>query len=476
VDTKPVRIFATKQPIQDSIKQSQEHTRSTLTPAEIRSNTISPLSTGMPLIQRQCACGGGCPRCQDNLTLQTKLKIGEQGDVYEQEADRVADEVMRMPEPTIQRQMEPEEDVEEMVQMKAISNSITPLQRSATAPNQAAEVPDIVHDVLRSPGQSLDSTTRALMEPRFGTDFSQVRVHTGGDADRSAKDVNAKAYTVQQNIVFRTGKYAPNTQTGLWLLAHELTHVVQNQHNFSKTDLLHRKEEDAGACGNKSLVNGITSSDKLLNGKPIPIELSDKDFGNTSKFPAYPQFGACKVGNTWRFQLDAIVLPVGSRIQDINFRKNVVTASDSIVTKQSYAEIIHDLSPTRKSELPVSCSGNKFEDKTTRYSWRNTFWNQQFVTDHEAFHRKNWVDMYQRELIKAENEVWSHSIPESDAKIPTDAVFKASKNLNKYMADAAQRVCKTYAPQQESRAYDAGAPAYQKLVDEIKLRAKKEKW
>ncbi len=192
-----------------------------------RSHFISPLSTGEPLLQRQCACGGGCPRCQEQGLLQTKLKISEPNDPYEQEADRVADEVMRMPEPTIQRQMEPEENVEEMVQTKAITNSITPLQRSSNEPNQSTEVPDIVHDVLRSPGQPLDLATRSFMEPRFGHDFSQVRVHTGGDADRSAQDVNAHAYNVGRDIVFDSSQFAPGSIQGRRLIAHELTHVLQ---------------------------------------------------------------------------------------------------------------------------------------------------------------------------------------------------------------------------------------------------------
>jgi Domain of unknown function (DUF4157) len=159
--------------------------------------------------------------------MQTKLKISEPGDMYEQEADRVADEVMRMPESTIQRQMEPEEDDKEMVQTKAISNSITPLQRSSTAPNQAAEVPDTVHEVLRSPGQPLDSATQTSMESRFGHDFSYVRIHTGIQADESARIFNAKAYTLGNHVVFAEGQYRPHAASGQHLLAHELTHTLQ---------------------------------------------------------------------------------------------------------------------------------------------------------------------------------------------------------------------------------------------------------
>jgi hypothetical protein len=89
------------------------------------------------------------------------------------------------------------------------------------------EVPPIVHEVLRSPGRPLDPATRAFMEPRFGHDFSQVRVHTDAKAAESARAVNALAYTVGRAMVFDTGQYAPGTTTGRQLLAHELTHTLQ---------------------------------------------------------------------------------------------------------------------------------------------------------------------------------------------------------------------------------------------------------
>ena len=205
------------------------------------------------LLQRKCDCGksasltGQCSECQSKQftqqpgsivqtvsapvlheLIQPKLRVGEPGDKYEQEADRIADQVMRMSEPSIQRQMEPEED-EEMVQKKAIANSITPLQRYSTDWDQPSEVPPIVHEVLRSQGQSLEPATRAFMEPRFGHDFSQVRVHTDAKAAESARELNASAYTVGSNIVFGAGQFLPETQTGRQLLSHELTHIVQQR-------------------------------------------------------------------------------------------------------------------------------------------------------------------------------------------------------------------------------------------------------
>jgi hypothetical protein len=88
-------------------------------------------------------------------------------------------------------------------------------------------VPPIVHEVLRSLGQPLDTGTRTFMEPHFGHDFSRVRVHTNVRAAESAGAVNALAYTVGHNVVFADGQYRPGTADGRKLLAHELTHAVQ---------------------------------------------------------------------------------------------------------------------------------------------------------------------------------------------------------------------------------------------------------
>lgn len=107
------------------------------------------------------------------------------------------------------------------------------LQRAAISLSPANKAPPIVHDVLRSPGQPLDVGMRAYMEPRFGHDFSDVRVHTDAVAAQSAQAVDALAYTVGRHIVFDAGQYAPGTGAGQRLLAHELAHTVQqDQHGI----------------------------------------------------------------------------------------------------------------------------------------------------------------------------------------------------------------------------------------------------
>ncbi len=101
------------------------------------------------------------------------------------------------------------------------------LQRHASDNSAPTAVPPVVYDVLRSPGQPLDADTRALFEPRFGYDFSKVRIHTDARAAESARAVNALAYTVGPDIVFGAGQYRPGSGGAQQLIAHELSHVVQ---------------------------------------------------------------------------------------------------------------------------------------------------------------------------------------------------------------------------------------------------------
>ena len=101
------------------------------------------------------------------------------------------------------------------------------VQREAVGATTEAPAPSLVREVMESPGRPLDSTTRSAMEPRFGFDFSHVRVHTDEEAAESARAMNANAYTAGEHVVFGEGKYTPGVPSGEGLIAHELTHVVQ---------------------------------------------------------------------------------------------------------------------------------------------------------------------------------------------------------------------------------------------------------
>ena len=158
--------------------------------------------------------------------IQAKLKVGAVDDPLEHEADRVADQVMRVPAPVRGLSSAPPQVSRKCAECEEEDRKLQKKEAGSAAPT-LAEATASVHEVLRSPGQPLDAATRAYFEPRFGRDFSEVRVHSGSAAAQSARDINANAYTVRENIVFGAGQFAPNQSFGRTLLAHELAHVVQ---------------------------------------------------------------------------------------------------------------------------------------------------------------------------------------------------------------------------------------------------------
>lgn len=158
--------------------------------------------------------------------IQSKLKVGTPGDKCEQEADRVADQVMRMPESQVRRTCACGGGCPKCrEQQSGHTLSKTGLARASAAGETPAS--PIVSKVSRSDGHPLDPATRAFFEPRFGHEFGRVRIHTGADDHVVARSVNARAYTIGQDIVFGDGYYAPETTDGRRLIAHELTHVIQ---------------------------------------------------------------------------------------------------------------------------------------------------------------------------------------------------------------------------------------------------------
>ncbi len=161
--------------------------------------------------------------------IQPKLVIGAVDDPLEYEADRIADQVMRVPA----LEMDPTAAPPQIGRKCADCEEEQLQRKEAGTTEAAAEASADVCEVLRAPGEPLDPPTRAYFEPRFGHDFSRVRVHTDARGERSAQDLAAQAYTVGNDIVFGRGRYAPHTQEGKRLLAHELTHVVQQWGRFA---------------------------------------------------------------------------------------------------------------------------------------------------------------------------------------------------------------------------------------------------
>lgn len=160
--------------------------------------------------------------------VQPKLAIGPVDDPLEREADRIADQMMGTPSPAPSIAGAPLQ-LSRMCADCAAEDEAPTLQRkpaSLSAP-AAGYAPGAVSKALGSSGQPLDAAARAYFEPRFGHDFSRVRIHNDTVAHQAATAVNAQAFTVGSKLVFAAGRYAPQTQQGKQLLAHELTHVVQ---------------------------------------------------------------------------------------------------------------------------------------------------------------------------------------------------------------------------------------------------------
>jgi hypothetical protein len=268
-------------------------------------DSIATELSGMPTVQRASVLltlqqTHGNRYVQRVVTgIQAKLKVGQPGDIYEQEADRVAEQVMQMPEPqmqwlteeeeklprhepqmqwlteeeeklprqnktitpiqslTLQRQDDEEkeelkkkkkEEEEELIQAKPPADQNTPLvQRQLEAEEEkkkeeeeirqtkedTGQTPEVTPDLesciqsLKGCGQPLPEPVRNFFEPRFGQDFSQVRIHSNTEGAHLARKLNAKAFTTGSNIVFGSGQYSPGSSRGKQLLAHELTHVMQ---------------------------------------------------------------------------------------------------------------------------------------------------------------------------------------------------------------------------------------------------------
>lgn len=195
-----------------------------------------------PVLQLQQQAGNQAVQelLRRNL-IQAKLTISNPGDPEEQEADRVADHVMRAhagsPASAPCSCSEGEESCEECRQKSAAIQRRANGEGARTGELGAGAAP-FSAILSQGGGQPLDAATRAFFEPRFGHDFSGVRVHTGAAAAESAQSINALAYTLGGHVVFAPGRYNPHSVDGRTLLAHELTHTIQQ-----KPDGTHNRRE-----------------------------------------------------------------------------------------------------------------------------------------------------------------------------------------------------------------------------------------
>ncbi len=224
------------------------------------------------ILQRKCACGnpittgGECAGCaKKKMGLQRKLTIGASNDPLEQEADRIAGQVMAMPAAT------------------AVSTAASRIQRASQQAGSMEIVPASVDHVLAGPGKPFDAVLQQDMEQRFGHDFSRVRVHTGSAAAQSAREVNAHAYTVRNDIVFGAGQFAPATHAGRRLLAHELTHVIQQSQQSAGISPLIQRQPDKDKKEPSSEVGKALKKNSLF--KKLPEFAQEKILDEIDKAP-----------------------------------------------------------------------------------------------------------------------------------------------------------------------------------------------
>lgn len=254
--------------------------------------------------------------------VQAKLKVGAPDDAFEQQADRVADAVVHadtsasiagMAAPVIQRRCTKCEEQQEKLQAKPGEGGL----------NLAARV----EAVAGSGGQPLPGSMRQMFESRMGHDFSQVRVHTDGQAAQTAAQLNARAYTRGRDIVFGHGEYTPETRAGKHLLAHELTHVVQQGHAGIGENRVQRRMGDghdltATRFAGNAVLEAVYDDERLLQrgsagtavrlvqesllaqGYALPLFGADGDFGAETE-AAVRQFQM----NSGAEKLDGIIGP-----------------------------------------------------------------------------------------------------------------------------------------------------------------------
>jgi hypothetical protein len=287
----------------------------------------------VPYIHRkaQCACGGGCPRCKEESIdprLQTKLNISTPGDVHEQGADRIADQVMRMTE----------SHADEGALLTPGNSSSTVSRKSATCEGASHWADNEVAQSVVSPGagQPLAESERAFFEPRFGHDFSGVRVHADAHAAELAQSVNARAYTIGNDVVFGAGEWFPHTTAGQTLLAHELAHVVQQ--TDGAPPMIRRAlvlEEEAPPADDTFWKNEVDAppddfwkEDRAPTGDAIPLEEPNKApscddvCGNTKEKCVQEPGEVCsddmskKVMTAWRLAAQQLAMAIDAMAAD----------------------------------------------------------------------------------------------------------------------------------------------------------------
>ena len=217
-----------------------------------------------------------------NVFVQAALSIGAVNDPLEKEADAMADKVMRMPENgLIQRKCSSCEE-EDKVQRKPLASFIQ--KKGSQGGMLASESVSNKINSSKGKGSGLPKSTKSFMGNRFGTDFSKVNIHTGGEAVQMNRELSAKAFTVGSDIYFNKGQYNPGSSVGKRLLAHELTHVLQQNSAGERTTKQSKFADSHPDIASVDLAPNTTLRRTCADGKCEDCAGGHRDFWITAFF------------------------------------------------------------------------------------------------------------------------------------------------------------------------------------------------
>jgi hypothetical protein len=251
--------------------------------------------------------------------IQAKLEIGPVNDPLEREAEAMASQVMRMPDPARGVGLS-------LVQVSrkcaacAQDETGAGVQCNYAAPEmEGDEAPAMVHDALRSAGRPLEPSARAFFEPRFGQELGAVRVHDDSAAGTSARSVGAVAYTVGAHVVFGTGQFEPGTASGRHLIAHELAHVVQQTGGAQGGAPISVQRDTTSGTGGTGGTGGVPAAPSAAEGRPLTS--AERDVASFIFGPALnldpiviKESAVMTVGGYIRTLPDTIYIPPGYKI------------------------------------------------------------------------------------------------------------------------------------------------------------------
>jgi len=420
---------------------------------------------------------------EEEEPIQTKLTIGQPGDKYEQEADQIAESVMRMPDPNVQRQPENEEEelpVKSHAQKQEMEDNKA-LQAKSMDGNRPIASLDIESRInaMKGSGRPLPDNVRAFMEPLFGADFSHVRIHTGNGSEQANASLNAQAFTHDKNIYFSSGRYNPHSTAGKLLLAHELTHVVQQQQLHSspirKPIRSIRNSLVTGVKGFRLYRQPITaimlkpvnySVNQLIAPASTTESSTTSIFRPTISIKVYQKKKASKVWSVKVLSINSegrikIVPYPATHIPKPVKGGNIVNKPVDGVNGGHYCDVIADLADYTSTGI----AGPR---------WHVT----KATIDHENYHwKKEWQVSFNKHWKTAEGKIenLTQPITVSHAKAYAFLLGEAKKIVQKAYEDA-HKDYMALPDNAGSKPYRAGQPALNRMITKIKKFAKRQKW